>query len=86
MGLRVKEAALFVWLVVTFVIGTAVFSPLNGLALSVPTTWGLWALLMFREREQDAPLDSSASIEVSVATGAASSGASRLAATSRRFA
>lgn len=46
-----KEIALLVWLVATFAIGTVVYSPLNGLALSVPTTWGLWALLMLRERE-----------------------------------
>lgn len=49
--MRAKEAALLVWLVMTFAIGTVVFSPLNGLALSVPTTWGLWALLTLREKE-----------------------------------
>ncbi|MDB9254006.1 hypothetical protein [Halorubrum ezzemoulense] len=50
-GIQSKELALLVWLVATFAVGTVVYSPLNGLALSVPTTWGLWALLMLRERE-----------------------------------
>jgi hypothetical protein len=49
-GIQSKELALLVWLVATFAIGTVVYSPLNGLALSVPTTWGLWALLMLYER------------------------------------
>ena len=49
-GIQAKELALLAWLVTTFAIGTVVYSPLNGLALSVPTTWGLWALLAFRER------------------------------------
>jgi hypothetical protein len=49
-GIQAKELALLAWLVTTFAIGTVVYSPLNGLALSVPTTWGLWALLEFRER------------------------------------
>jgi hypothetical protein len=48
--MQTKEIALLVWLVVMFAIGTIVYSPLNGLALSVPTTWGLWALLTLRER------------------------------------
>jgi len=48
--MQTKEIALLVWLVVMFAIGTIAYSPLNGLALSVPTTWGLWALLTLRER------------------------------------
>jgi hypothetical protein len=52
--MRRKETALFVWLVLSFAVGTAVFSPLNGLALSVPTTWGVWALLTLRENGPDA--------------------------------
>lgn len=48
--IQAKELALLIWLVVTFAIGAVVYSPVNGLALSVPTTWGLWALLTLRER------------------------------------
>lgn len=46
--MRTTETVLLIWLVTTFAIGTAVLSPMNGLALSGATTWGLWALLSER--------------------------------------
>ncbi|MEZ3170103.1 hypothetical protein ABNG03_05630 [Halorubrum sp. RMP-47] len=51
--MNAEDAALLIWMVATFAIGTFAFSTLSGIALSGATTWGLWALLKFREVEHN---------------------------------